>query len=166
MRALHGPHNRPEKDLDLDLIQIAILKFHHVVKAFLANRPLGLLKSLVMTLDDCPAYRTLALFITFHASFKRHVEKDHRGGGLALLGQIEQIFPRLAGQRRRVHHAEPVHGKPLLYKEMYQRKGLCVEALITLVVAHQRPRPIRGDDLSGPKVPLGKCGFSASRRAA
>ena len=70
LRALHGPNNRPEKDLDLDLFQIAILKFHHMVKAFLANRPLGLLKSLVMTLDDCPAYRTLALFITFHASFQ------------------------------------------------------------------------------------------------
>jgi hypothetical protein len=166
LRTLDGPHEGPEKDFDLDLSQIAILKFRHLVESLLANRSLGLLKSFVLTLDDCPAHRTLALFIAFQASFKRHVEEDQSGRDLGLPGQVEQIFPCLTGQRRGVHHAQPVHYKPLFYKEMHQRKGLCVEALVTFVVADESARPIRRNDLRGPKVPLGKCGFSASRRSA
>ena len=87
-------------------------------------------------------------------------------GNLVLLCQIEQLLPSLTGQRRRVNHAETVHRKPLFYKEMHQRKGLCVIALVTFVVADVGARPIRRNDLGGPKVPLGKCGFPASRRAA
>lgn len=166
LRTLDGAHNGPEKDFNLDLFEFGLLEFHDLVESLLANRSLGLLKSFVLMLNDCPAYRTLTLFIAFDASLKRYVKKEQDSRNLAFLGQIEQVFPRLAGQRCGVHHAQPVHCKPLLYKEMHQRKGLCVKALVTFVVADEGARPIRRNDLRRPKVPLGKCGFSASRRAA
>jgi hypothetical protein len=43
-------------DFDLDLVQVAILKLHNLVESLLTNRLFGLLKGLVLTLDDCPAY--------------------------------------------------------------------------------------------------------------
>ena len=50
------PHYRAEKDFDLDLLQIAILKLHDLVESLLTNRRFGLLKGLVLALDDCPAH--------------------------------------------------------------------------------------------------------------
>jgi hypothetical protein len=137
-----------------------------LAKSLLTNRRFGLLKGLVLTLDDYPAHGALALFVALDASFERHIEKHQRGRDLVLSCQVEQLLPRLRGQRRRVNHAESVHCKPLFYKEMHQRKGLCIEALVTFVVADVGARPIRRNDLRGPKVPYGKSGFPASRRAA
>jgi hypothetical protein len=123
LRTLRLPHHRPEKDFDLDVFQITILKLHDLVESLLRNRRFGLLKGLVLTLDDCPAHGALTLFIALDASFQRHIEKYQSGRDLVLLRQVEQLLPRRCGQRRRVNHAESVHRKPLLYKEMHQLKG-------------------------------------------
>ena len=56
LRTLEGTHDGPEKNFDLKLFQIAVLEFHHLIEPLLANRSLGLLKSFVLTLDNCPAY--------------------------------------------------------------------------------------------------------------
>jgi len=166
LRTLRGPQYRPEKDFDLDPFQITILKLYALVESLLTNRRFGLFKGSVLTLDDCPAHGALALFVALDASFQRHTEKYQSGRDLVLLCQVEQLLPSRSSQRRRVNHAESVRGKPLFYKEMYQLKGLCVEALVTFVIANVSARPIRRNDLSGPKVPFGKGGFPASRRAA
>jgi hypothetical protein len=166
LRTLRGLQYRPEKDFDLDPFQIAILKLHDLVEFFLMNRRFHLLKGLVLTLDDCPAHGALALFVALDASFQRHVEKYQSGRDLVLLCQVEQLLPSGSGQRCGVNHAESVRRKPLFYKEMYQLKGLCVEALVTFVIANATTRPIRRNDMGGSKVPLGKSGFPASRRAA
>jgi hypothetical protein len=152
-------------DFDLDLFQIAILKLHDLVESLLANRFFGLHKGFVLTLDNWPAHGALALFVARDAGFQRHIEKQQRGGDLELLRQVEQILPRLRGERRGVNHTQTVHRKPLLDKEMHQGKGLGVAALVAFVVADAAARPIRRNDLRGPKVALGKCGFSASRRS-
>jgi hypothetical protein len=164
-RSQGGAHDRPELDLDLDIFQIAVLKLHDLVESLLANRFFGLRKGLVLALDNRPAHGALALFVTRDAGFQRHIEKQQSGGDLELLRQVEQLLPRLRGERRGVNHTQTVHRKPLLYKKMHQRKGLHVATLVAVVVADAGARPIRGNDLSGPKVALGKCGFSASRRA-
>jgi hypothetical protein len=162
---LRGPHYRAELDFNLDLFQVAILKLHDLVESLLANRFFGLRKGFVLALDNRPAHSALALFVTRGAGFQRHIEKQQSGGNLELLRQVEQFLARLRGERRGVHHAQTVHRKPLFNKEMHQRKGLRVAALVAFVIADATARPIRGNDLRGAKVALGKCGFSASRRA-
>ena len=92
LRTLDGPRDGPEKDFDPDLFQIAIRKVHHLVESFLANCLLGLLKSFILTLDDCPSYRTLSLFISLHASFKRHVKKNQGGGVWHFLAKSSRSF--------------------------------------------------------------------------
>jgi hypothetical protein len=113
-----------------------------LVKSLLPNRRLGLLQGLALPLDNCPADRTLTLGITFEAGFQGHVEKDQRRRNMASSCQIEQILPRLGGQRRRVNHAKPVHRKPLFQQKMQQGKGLRVEALVALVIANEGASPI------------------------
>jgi hypothetical protein len=44
---------------------------------------------------------------------------------------------------------------------MDQRKSLGIEALVTVVVANARARPIGRDNLGWPKVTLGESGFPA-----
>jgi len=161
-----GARHRAEKDLNLDLLQIPLLEFHHLIESLPPNRLFAGIKALVLALDDCLADGTLAFSVTFNAGFQRHVEQDQSGGNLELPGDVEQVSPGLGGQRRRVHHAQAVQCKPLFYKEMHQGKGLGIESLVTLVVAHQGAGPVRRDDLGGPKVPLGKGGLPTSRRAA
>jgi hypothetical protein len=116
--------------------------------------------------DDGLADGALALFVTFYADFQRRVEDDQGGGNLAFPGQVEKFLARRDGQRGGVHHAQPIHRKPLFYKEMQQCKGLDVKALVAFVVANEGARPIRRDNLRRPEVPLSKGGFPASRRAA
>jgi hypothetical protein len=54
--ARFGPHYRAEEDFDLNLVEIALLKLHNLVESLLRNCKPGLLKNLVLALDDCPAY--------------------------------------------------------------------------------------------------------------
>ena len=61
------PRDRPEQDLDLDLLLFAILKHHDLVEPFLRNRLLALLKGLKLALDYAPAHGTLPLFVTLDA---------------------------------------------------------------------------------------------------
>ena len=120
----------------------------------------------MLTLHNRAAHGSVANFVAFNAGLKRHIEEDQGSGHLMLLGQVKQFFPSHGGQRRGIDHAESIYHKSLFYKEIHQGKGLCIESLVTLVVADMRPGPIGGDDLSEPEVALGKCGFPAGRRAA
>jgi hypothetical protein len=124
LRTRCRPDYRTEEDFDLDLFQITILILHHLVKSLLTNCRLALLKGLVLTLDDRPAYGALALLIAFDASFQRHIEKRQSGRNLKSLCQVEQLLARLAGERCRVHYTKTVQRKSLLYKEMHQGEGL------------------------------------------
>ncbi len=162
--SLGGPQNWAELNFNLDVFQVR--KFHDLVESFLANRRFGLLKGQVLALDDGPAHGALALGVALYASFQGHIENHQSRGNLEPLPQVEQILPCLRGQRSRVHHTQAIHRKPLFDKEMHQRKGLGVAALVTLVVADAGARPIRRDDLGGPEVTFGEGGFPASRRAA
>jgi hypothetical protein len=54
-----GLRNGTKNNLDLDLIQVLIAKFDDLVKSFLPDVRLGLIKSQVMTLDHRTPYRPL-----------------------------------------------------------------------------------------------------------
>jgi hypothetical protein len=164
--ALPGSHDWAEEDFNLEMSCILVGNLDHLVKSLLAERRFALFEGSVLALDNGTAHRALALHVALHAGCEGHIKNQKSRWDLVPLGQIEQIFASLGGERRRVNHAEAVRREALLYDKMYQRKGLGVEALITLVVADVGTRPIRGYDLGGPKVSLGECGFPASRRAA
>jgi hypothetical protein len=160
------PRDRPKEDFDLHRFLVSILDQHHLVESFLMNRLFTLLKGLVLTLDDRPAHGALPLFVTLDAGLEGDIEEQQGGGHLVLFCQVDQLFPVLRRQRRGIDHAKPVQRKPLFYKEVHQRKGLQVVALVALIICDAGARPIRRNNLSGAKVPFGERGFPATRRAA
>lgn len=87
-----GPHYRAEKDFYLHLLQIAILKLHDLVESLLRNRQLGLLKNLVLVLDDCPAHRAFALLVALYTGFERGTEKHQSSGDMVLLARSSNSF--------------------------------------------------------------------------
>jgi hypothetical protein len=111
--AWRGSHYRAEENFNLNIFQIAVLKLEDLIKTLLANCRFGLFKGFVLTLDNCPAHGALALFVALDASIEGHIKKYQSGRHLLFLRQVEQVLPRLNGQRRRVNHAEPVQRKPL-----------------------------------------------------
>jgi hypothetical protein len=60
-----GLRNGTKDDLNLDLIQILIAKFDDLVKSFLPDVRLGLIKSLVVTLDHGTPHRPLPQPVSF-----------------------------------------------------------------------------------------------------
>lgn len=157
-----GALHWPEEDFNLELVRIASLKLYDLIKPLLSNQVLRQLEGLVLALDDGAPHGTLPLLVTFDAGFQRYVKEDQRRRYLTLLCQTQQILTSLGGQRRGVHYAQPVQRQSLHEQEVDQVKGLLVEALIAFVVANERAGPVRRNDLGGPKVPFGKCGFSAA----
>jgi hypothetical protein len=115
---LRGARDRPEKDFDLNSVLIAVVKLHNLIESFLVNRLLALLERLVLALNDGPPHGALTLLVTLEAGCERHVENQKSARDLALLGQVEQVFPSLRGECGRINHAEPVRREPQFYQEM------------------------------------------------
>jgi hypothetical protein len=57
---LRGPGYWPEKDINPDILQIALLKLYDLLETLLRNCRFGLLKGFVLTLDDDAAHGALA----------------------------------------------------------------------------------------------------------
>jgi hypothetical protein len=51
-----GSRNRAEKDFDLDIFQVVILKLHDLIESLLTNCRFGLFKRSVLTLNNCLAH--------------------------------------------------------------------------------------------------------------
>ncbi len=165
LRVLCRSHDRAKKNFDLHFLLVAIRNLHNLIESFLPNGFSSLFKSAVLAFDRRPADRPLTFLIALDAGFKRSIEEHECGRNLIFPGQIKQFLPRLECQRRRINHAEAICHHPLFHNEVDNRKSLGVKALVTLVVANVRTRPIRRNDLGRPEMQLGKGGFSASRGA-
>ena len=81
--------HRTENDLNLHLVQIAILKFQNLVKTFLTDRGFGLFEDLVLALDHPPPHGALAFLVALHANFERHIEEHGYGRHLDFSCQVE-----------------------------------------------------------------------------
>jgi hypothetical protein len=119
-----------------------------------------------MALYDRPPHGALPFLVALDARLQGHIEDYRHSRHLVFLCQVEQILPRGAGQRRRVHHAKAIQHEALFHQEMHQREGLRVETLVAFIVADAGAGPIRRNNLGGSEVALGKMRFPASRRTA
>ena len=151
-----GAKKWPELDLKSNRFNVPVVKFHNLLKAFLPNCVQGKRKVLKLLFDHRSSDRTLAHFIPGCAGFKRHVKNDHRRRNLIALRQREQIPASLSGQRGGIDDAQPIQNKPLMDDEMNEIERLRVESLVALVVAYNRSSPVRGNNLRGAKMLLGK----------
>jgi hypothetical protein len=158
--------NGTEDNLNLNFVQIAVTKFNYLVKAFMPNVRLGLPKSQVVTLDYGSADRPFPQPIALDAGLQRDVKKaDHRRN-LKPLCQFHELPAVGRGERRGIHHAEPVQPQSQFRQAADQRERLGVESLVPLVVAHPASRPVRRDDVRGAKVALRKSRLPAGSRSA
>jgi hypothetical protein len=94
-----GLRNRTKDNLDLDLIQVLIAKFDDLVKSFLPDVRLGLVKSLVMTLDHGTPYRPLPQPVPLDTFLERNIKKEDHAGNLKPLCQLE-VFPSMGWSER------------------------------------------------------------------
>ncbi len=79
-----GAGDGTKENLDVDIVKVAILQFHHLVKPFLTDGDFDLLVTLVLAFHHRPPYRTLALLVALHASLQWDVEEHEDGRHLEL----------------------------------------------------------------------------------
>jgi hypothetical protein len=158
--------NGAEDNLNLDLVQLLIAKFDDLVKSFLPEVRLGLAKRQVLTFDHRASYRPLPPSVTLDTFLEWNIKKEDHAGNLKSLCQLEVLPAMGRGERRRIHHTEPIQAQSQFREVADKSEGLSLKTLIPLVVAHASSRPVRRDNLRRAEVTLRKSRFSAGRRSA
>jgi len=145
----------------LGFVQVLVANLDDLVKSFLPDVRLGLIKSQILTLDNGTPYRSLPRLVALDTFLERNIKKEHRAGNPKSLCQF-QVFPPMGGrERRRIHHTEPVRAQAQFREVVHKSERLGLKTLIALVVAHSSPRPVGRDNLRGTEVALRKSGLSA-----
>jgi hypothetical protein len=165
-RGRGGLRNGTKDNLDLDFIQVLIAKFDDLVKSFLPDVRLGLIKSQVMTLNHGTPYRPLPQPVALDTLLEWNIKKEDHAGNLKPLRQLEVFLSVGQSERRGIHHTEPVQGQTQFCEVVNKSECLGLKTLIPLVVAHAGSRPVGRDDLRRAKVTLRKSGLSAGGRSA
>ena len=155
--------NGAKDNLNLDFVQVLIAKFDDLVKSFLPDVRLGLIKSQIVALDNGTPYRSLPRSVTLDTFLERNIKKEHHAGNPKSLCQFKVFPPMGRDERRRIHHTEPVQAQSQFREVVHESERLGLKTLIALVVAHSSPRPVGRNDLRGTKVTLRESGLSASR---
>ncbi len=158
--------NGAKDNLNLGFVQVLVANFDDLVKSFLPDVRLGLIKSQVLTLDNGSPYRSLPRLVALDAFLERNIKKEHHAGNPKSLCQFKVFPPMGRGERRRIHHTEPVRAQSQFREVMHESERLGLKSLIALVVAHSSPRPVGRDNLRGTEVALRKSGLSAGRGSA
>jgi hypothetical protein len=106
--------NRAEKNFNVELVRVAFVDLPDLVESLVAYRRCALLKGFVLSLDDGPANRTLALLVTLQTNTHRHVEKHQGGWNPAFSCLGEQIPASLRRERGGIDYAQAVQLQPLV----------------------------------------------------
>jgi len=169
LHAFDGPRRsgyRTEQNIDADRIQVVLTELDDLVKALALKIAAFPRKNAVLALNHRPPHRALAGLIARDTDLQWNVEEENNARHPVLAGQVEQGLSCLRCERRGIHHTEAVEAQALLDDEIHQCESLGGVALIALVVAHQRPGMVGGDNLRRPEVARRKGGFPARRRPA
>jgi hypothetical protein len=158
--------NGTEDNFNLDLVRVVITQLDDLVKSFLLDVRLGLIKSLVVTLDHRTPYRPLPQAVTLDTFLEWNIKKEDYAGNMKLLCQLEVFLAMGWSERCGIHHTEPVQAQAQFRQIANKTERLGLKTLIPLVVTHAATRPIRRDDLRGAKVALRKSCFAAGGGSA
>jgi hypothetical protein len=123
-----------------------------MVKPFATHDPAGLLKLLVMPLDEGGTHLSLSTGIPRQAGFQGKVEEKYHARHTAFVRQGEQVLSRVRGQSRRIHHAQPIRTQSFFHNGIEQRECLFGKTLVPIIVRNQGTAMVRGDNLRGTKV--------------
>jgi hypothetical protein len=149
--------NRTEDDFNLDVVHVHISKVEDLVKSFPPNVRLSLSKRQILPLDHLAPYRPFTRAVPLDTFLQRNIKEEDHAGNLISPCQFKE-FPSMGRRERsRIHHTEPVQAQSQLREVADKSERLGVEALVPLVVAYAPSRPVRGDDLRGAEMTLGKC---------
>jgi hypothetical protein len=104
--ALRTPARHPRRlrngakdNLNLNLAHVFVAKLDDLVKSFLPDVRLGLIKSQVLALDNRTSYRPLPRSVTLDTFFQRNIKKEDHAGNLKPLCQFKIFLPVVRSER-------------------------------------------------------------------